>query len=94
VESEPPIKILNSAGLLRLLSEINKLSRRIFFVRGKISNPPKRPAYLKNSWLRVNFKAREKFLKQSLMFEQKIFLDKLFSSFKIMQAIKDVIIKL
>jgi len=30
----------------------NKLSRRLFFVREKIPNPTKRPAYLKNSGLR------------------------------------------
>jgi len=32
--------------------KIEKLSRRVFFVQGKIPNPPKQPAYIKNSWLR------------------------------------------
>jgi len=43
-----------------ILQVLKKLSRREFFVQGKIPNPLKQPAYLKNG--SVNFTAREKFI--------------------------------
>jgi len=42
-----PSRVWGSGGVSNKDGIKNKLSRRVFFVQGKIPNPPKQPAYLK-----------------------------------------------